>query len=168
MLRQLILVRHGKSDWRHSPAIPDFDRPLNSRGKENVPEMAKSLLKQGFTFDFIVSSPAKRAKSTAKRFAKVFNHDQVKFEPSIYESNSNNLLKLVNGLDNQFQKVIMFGHNPGFTDFVNQLSKAEIYNIPTSGIVVINFPFHSWEMVSMGTGELALFAYPKNDRDDDL
>lgn len=167
MLRQLILVRHGKSDWRNFPSVADFDRPLNSRGKKNVREMAKSLLNQGFTFDFILSSPAKRAKSTAKRFAKVFNHNQVNYEPSIYESNSDHLLKLVNGLDDQFQKVIIFGHNPGFTYFANKLSKAEIYNIPTAGIVVINFPFHSWGMVSMGTGELALFDYPKNEGDDD-
>ncbi|MGY3052499.1 phosphohistidine phosphatase [Pedobacter sp. UYEF25] len=167
MLRQLILVRHGKSDWKNAPADADFDRTLNSRGKKNAREMAERLIKQGFTLNLMVSSPAKRAKSTAKRFAEVFDYTNIIFEPTIYEAGTSSLLHVVNNLDDQFQKVILFGHNPGFTDFANQLSKSDIYNIPTAGIVVINFPFHSWKMIGMGTGELALFDYPKNEEDRD-
>ncbi|MET4082041.1 phosphohistidine phosphatase [Pedobacter sp. UYP30] len=165
-MKQLLMVRHGKSDWGNVD-LADFDRPLNSRGKKNASEMAARLLKQGFNFDLMVSSPAKRAKSTAKRFAKVFKYGDITYEPSIYEAGTSNLLLVVNKLDNQFQKVILFGHNPGFTDFANQLTNADIYNLPTAGIVVITFPFDNWKMVSMGTGELALFDYPKNEGDGD-
>lgn len=167
MLRQLILVRHGKSDWKNSPIIEDFDRPLNKRGKRNAPQMAERLFNRGFNFDLMVSSPAERAKSTAKYFAEVFDYKDIKYEASIYEAGTSTLLNLVNKLDDQFQKVIMFGHNPGFTDFANQLTNADIYNIPTAGIVAMNFSFDSWEMVSMGTGEIALFDYPKNEQDED-
>jgi phosphohistidine phosphatase len=161
MAKKLLLVRHGKSDWGNLD-LKDFDRPLNKRGKENAPEMAERLLEKGFNFDLIVSSPAKRAKSTAKYFAEAYKVDQIQFEESIYEANTTALLKVVNDLNDAANTVIMFGHNPGFTDFANELSNADIYNIPTAGMVLIYFPFDSWKMVSKGTGELVFFDYPKN------
>ncbi|MBO9675785.1 MAG: histidine phosphatase family protein [Sphingobacteriaceae bacterium] len=161
MAKQLLLVRHGKSDWGNLD-LKDFDRPLNKRGKENAPEMAERLVNSDFKIDLIVSSPAKRAKSTAKYFAEAYNIDQIQFEESIYEANTSALLKVVNGLNDSADKVAMFGHNPGFTDFANELCGADIYNIPTAGMVLISFPFNSWQMVSKGTGELVFFDYPKN------
>lgn len=161
MPKKLLLVRHGKSDWGNLD-LKDFDRPLNKRGKENAPEMAERLINRGFKFDLMVSSPAKRAKSTAKYFAEVYNLDDIKFEASIYEANSRALLKVVNDFEDSSDTVVMFGHNPGFTDFANELSNANIYNIPTAGMVLMSFPFDSWKMVSKGTGELVFFDYPKN------
>lgn len=160
-MKQLLLVRHGKSDWGN-PDLKDFDRPLNKRGKENAPEMAERLIKRGFHFDLMVSSLAKRAKSTAKFFAEAYQIDAIQYEESIYEANTNALLKVVNSLNDNADTVIMFGHNPGFTDLVNELSDANIYNIPTAGMVLMSFPFYSWQMVSRGTGELVFFDYPKN------
>ncbi|GAA3977185.1 phosphohistidine phosphatase SixA [Pedobacter ginsengiterrae] len=161
MPKQLLLVRHGKSDWGNL-GLKDFDRPLNKRGKENAPEMAERLINRGFKFDLMVSSPAKRAKSTAKYFAEAYNVDDIKFEEAIYEANSRTLLKVVSDFEDSADVVIMFGHNPGFTDLANELSDADIYNIPTAGMVLISFPFDSWKMVSKGTGELVFFDYPKN------
>ncbi len=161
MAKQLLLVRHGKSDWGNID-LNDFDRPLNKRGKENAPEMAERLVNRGFKIDLIVSSPAKRAKSTAKYFAEAYNIDQIQFEESIYEANTTVLLRVVNALDDAAEKVVLFGHNPGFTDFANELCDADIYNIPTAGMVLISFPFDSWQVVSKGTGELMFFDYPKN------
>ncbi|ARS38957.1 histidine phosphatase family protein [Sphingobacteriaceae bacterium GW460-11-11-14-LB5] len=161
MAKQLLLVRHGKSDWGNID-LSDFDRPLNKRGKENAPEMAERLVNRGFKIDLIVSSPAKRAKSTAKYFAEAYNIDQIQFEESIYEANTTALLQVVNALDDAAEKVVLFGHNPGFTDFANELCDADIYNIPTAGMVLISFPFDSWQMVSKGTGEMVFFDYPKN------
>ena len=161
MAKQLLLVRHGKSDWGNA-GLTDFDRPLNKRGKENAPEMAERLINRGFKFDLMVSSPAKRAKSTAKYFAEAYQVDEIQFEESIYESNSKTLLRVINGFDNAADTIVMFGHNPGFTDLANELSNADIYNIPTAGMVLISFPFNSWQMISKGTGELVFFDYPKN------
>ena len=161
MAKQLLLVRHGKSDWGNLD-LKDFDRPLNKRGKENAPEMAERLIDRGFKFDLIVSSPAKRAKTTAKYFAEAYQTDHIQFEEAIYEANPRTLLKIINGFDDSADSIIMFGHNPGFTDLANELSDADIYNIPTAGMVLISFPFDSWKMVSKGTGAMVFFDYPKN------
>lgn len=160
-MKQLLLVRHGKSDWG-TAAQTDFERPLNKRGKENAPEMAERLFKRGFKFDLMVSSPAKRALTTAKYFAEAYQTENIQLKNSIYEANTTTLLKIVNAFDDTTDTIIMFGHNPGFTDFVNELSDADIYNIPTAGMVLISFPFDSWKMISRGTGEMVFFDYPKN------
>ena len=161
MAKQLLLVRHGKSDWGNLD-LKDFDRPLNKRGKENAPEMAGRLLNKGFKFDLMVSSPAKRAKTTATYFAEAYKTEHIQFEEVIYEADSKTLLRVINSLNDEANTVIMFGHNPGFTDLANALSDADLYNIPTAGMVLISFPFDSWTMVSKGTGEMVFFDYPKN------
>src|SRR5690242_17249759 len=74
-MKTLILVRHAKSSWE-TPGLSDYDRPLNDRGKKDAPEMAKRLKEKGIRIDQIVSSPAKRAKRTARYFADVFNIDK--------------------------------------------------------------------------------------------
>ena len=66
-MRQLLLIRHAKSDWGDF-SLPDFDRPLNERGKRDAPVMAQRLLDKKITIDAFVSSPAKRAKKNSQSF----------------------------------------------------------------------------------------------------
>lgn len=163
MNKQLILVRHGKSDWAVN-GMADFDRPLNHRGHKNAPEMAERLLKRQLIPTQMVSSPAKRAISTAQHFAESWNKKKAEInqQEGIYEANPATLLRIINQLDNHHNRIALFGHNPGLTELVNYLSDAHIYNIPTAGVVVIDFPFDNWALVSQHTGNLYLFDFPKS------
>jgi len=163
MTKQLLLVRHGKSD-KENFNLKDFDRPLNHKGNKNSVAMAEKLLKKGVTAPLIVSSPALRALSTAKHFADVWNIpvEKIHTNLSIYEANTTALLQVVNGFSNNYQTIAVFGHNPGFTDFANYLSDADIYNIPTSGVVRIEFDLDDWAEISKHTGRLLLFDFPNN------
>jgi phosphohistidine phosphatase len=167
MTKQLLLVRHGKSEWGNAH-LADFDRPLNPRGHRNAPEMASRLLNKQFTPQVIVSSPALRAITTARHFSQVWNipENHLAEDPNIYEAGTKALLKVVNELDNQYDKVALFGHNPGFTDFANYLTNAGIYNIPTCGTVLIEFLTNDWKEVSHSTGSPILFDYPKSAEED--
>ena len=161
-MKQLLLIRHAKSDW-NDPAQKDFDRPLNNRGHMNAPEMAQRLVKRGIIPQLIVSSPAMRAQTTAKYFAEALGikKSEIQKEQVIYEASPSSLLKVINQLDNRHNLVALFGHNPGLTTIAVNLCGADIYNIPTCGMVLIEFPFDSWEMISNGTGEMIFFDYPK-------
>ncbi len=64
-MKTLILIRHGKSSW-DDPTLPDFDRPLNERGKKDAPKMAKRLADKKINIDAFISSPAKRAKKNGR------------------------------------------------------------------------------------------------------
>lgn len=162
MSKQLFLVRHGKSDWADAQ-LSDFDRPLNARGNKNAPEMAERIRKKDQIPQLILSSPALRAVSTAKLFAKVWEKEpeKIQLEIDIYEANATNLLKIVNSLNDDFKQVAIFGHNPGLTDFANYLTDAQIYNIPTSGTVLIEFELETWSEISYHNGRLIEFDYPK-------
>ena len=166
-MKHLLLVRHGKSDWANHH-ISDFERPLNARGLRNAPEMASRILNRNQVPELIVSSSALRALTTARHFAQVWDKpvEQIIQERAIYEANVKTLLQVVNQLDNKYQRVAMFGHNPGFTDFANYLADADIHNIPTCGTVLIEFPVDDWAQVSHHTGSLLKFDYPKSLNDD--
>jgi phosphohistidine phosphatase len=166
MPKQLLLVRHAKSDWDNIK-LPDFDRPLNPRGEKNAPEMAKRLVKKGAVPQQIVSSPALRAITTARYFAKEFGlekSDIVK-EPAIYEALTSTLMEVIDNLDNSYSFTALFGHNPGITSVVGNLCNKDLYNIPTCGVVLIEFPFDDWSMISAGTGEMIFYDYPKKGQD---
>ena len=86
-MKTLIVVRHAKSSWDFS-GIDDIDRPLNDRGKKDAPEMAKRLKERNIKVDLFVSSPAKRAKKTAKYFAEEFdvNKKDIVLIDKLYEA----------------------------------------------------------------------------------
>lgn len=163
-MKQLLIVRHAKSD-KDNPGLDDFERPLNARGKKNAPEMAQRMLKKKLIPEQIVSSPAKRAITTAEYFAEAFDIKKTSIlrEPQIYEASSATLMRVINKLPKESDFIAMFGHNPGITDVVARLTGTDLINIPTCGIVLIEFPFDDWEMISQGTGELKMYDYPKKE-----
>ncbi|HEY1023679.1 MAG TPA: histidine phosphatase family protein [Sphingobacteriaceae bacterium] len=163
MPKQLLIVRHAKSDW-NDYNLRDFDRPLNERGSRNAPEMAMRLVKSHLVPQKLISSPAVRALSTAESFAEAFNIEKNKIKQlrEIYEAHTSTLLEIINGLNNRYDYVALFGHNPGVTNLVVKLTDADIYDIPTCGIVLIEFPFDDWGLISSGTGKVNLYDFPKN------
>ncbi|HCN83373.1 MAG TPA: histidine phosphatase family protein [Sphingobacteriaceae bacterium] len=163
MTKHLLLIRHAKSDWSNED-LTDFDRPLNNRGHKDAPAMAERLLKNRLVPQHLISSPAKRAITTAKYFADVFqiNKNLIQQEEDIYEASSSILLKVINRIDDRYGFVALFGHNPALTSVVIDLSNADISDIPTCGMALIKFTFDDWAMISNGTGKLQFFDYPKN------
>jgi phosphohistidine phosphatase len=161
-MKRLFIVRHAKSSW-DDPSLDDIDRPLNNRGKKNAPEMGIRLLKQGILPDLLISSPAKRAFTTAKSIAEKIGYAKknIQIDEGLYHGSSNSMISIIQSLDDEINSVMIFGHNPGFTDFANMLCGINIYNIPTAGIVAIDFNTDTWSEVNYNAGELVFFDYPK-------
>ncbi|WOE70328.1 histidine phosphatase family protein [Hydrogenimonas thermophila] len=161
-MRELFILRHAKSSW-DDPSLADFDRPLNSRGKEDAPLMGEHLAKLGVKPDIIVSSPAKRAKKTAKIVAEQlgFNPEKIEFRETIYEASPQSLLYLVCQFPENAKRVMLVGHNPGLTELANILGDITIENIPTTGVVGIAFDTSKWEEACRMKGHTILFDFPK-------
>lgn len=165
MAKQLLLIRHAKSDWGNAD-LRDFDRPLNKRGKANAPDMAERLVRQRIVPDLIVSSPALRALTTANFFATAWKiaPEAIQKEPTIYEASIKSLVSVINKIDNRYDRIALFGHNPGLTDLANYFD-GHIDNMPTCSVLMLEFPFDDWRMVSADTGKVLLYDYPKNGDD---
>ncbi|MFN5705428.1 MAG: SixA phosphatase family protein [bacterium] len=155
-MKSLILVRHGKAEQIKIDQH-DFDRKLIDRGIEDVNELAKELKENKFNPDLIISSSAKRAFQTAKILARILDIDEksiVKKEV-IYESNISVLLNVINTIEDQYERVIITGHNPTFEYMIEYLSNHEIAGgLSTSGAAHISFDIDTWAMVTEGIGVL--------------
>ena len=163
MTKTLYLVRHAKSSWKN-PGQADTERPLNKRGKNDAPLMGKTLKYRGEIPQLLISSPAKRALSTAKLFAKEFNYKKegIKISESLYMASSKDFYNILVMCDNSLKSIMLFSHNPGITDFVNLISGSNIDNIPTAGAVRIDFEISSWDGIKNTKGEIKFFISPKN------
>ena len=155
MKRTLYIARHAKSSWKDM-SLSDFDRPLNKRGKKDAPFISDLLKENGIHPDLILSSPAKRAKKTAKQYHKTLG-GELRFEESIYEAQLMTLLHLVQEAFKKADSVMIVGHNLEFTALNDMLSDKEIFNIPTSGVVGIVFD----DEVAPHKGKQLFFEYPK-------
>jgi phosphohistidine phosphatase len=163
-MKQLLLVRHAKSDWGDS-SLSDFDRPLNERGKRDAPVMAHRLLDKKISIDSFISSPAKRAKKTAVIFAKTFNteKDTIIFRDELYGAGEEVFFDVIRNADKKSNSIAVFSHNPGITDFANQLTDARIDNIPTCGVFAIKVDCEKWSDFKEAKKEFWFFDFPKND-----
>jgi phosphohistidine phosphatase len=160
-MKTLVLIRHAKSSWKDA-ALNDHDRPLNKRGQSDAPAMAK-LLADKITPDKVYSSTAVRARKTALSFAEEWKikKKKIEFTGSIYEASVTRLMELIQSFDEEWSIVAMFGHNPAFTDLVNQLGNAAIDNMPTCSVAIIDFEEAHWAKLPASKGRLRHFLYPK-------
>ncbi|MDQ1363574.1 MAG: phosphohistidine phosphatase [Pseudomonadota bacterium] len=163
-MKTLILVRHAKSSWDNQ-TLDDFERPLNERGKRDAPRMAQFLKTSGMVPQHIISSPARRARKTAKILAEYLLNDASAIElvGDIYEAASADLFRIARTVEDKVECCMLVGHNPGMTDFANDLINNDndhIENIPTTGIVILNLDLKSWQSVGEGTAVLRQFMYP--------
>jgi phosphohistidine phosphatase len=162
MPKILYLVRHAKSSW-DDPSLADRDRPLSQRGLNSAPDMGRRLAEQGHKPDLVISSPATRALTTAKKIAKEIDCDISKIitDESLYFSGTRNMVNMLEGLDDAYEKVMIVGHNPAMTSLLNILCDSSVDNMPTCAIAVLGFDTESWSELSMTDGELLSYDFPK-------
>lgn len=137
--------------------LSDFDRPLNKRGKQAAPFMAEKMRKRGIHPESIISSPAKRAKKTAKVFSKVLEVPLF-LEEKLYSAEVKEMLWIIQKAFETQDKIMIVGHNPELTLLNDLLSDKEIFNIPTAGIVAIAFTDYP---IEEKRGTQLFFEYPK-------
>jgi phosphohistidine phosphatase len=152
-LKTLFLIRHAKSSWEDT-ALPDKDRPLSGRGRRDVPKMGKRLAKRDVKPDLILSSPARRALTTAEIIAKKLDYKRkdIVVEDRLYSGAVHDLLNVIHKLGDELERVMLFGHNPELTDLAQRLS-SEITHMPTCAVAEFMFSAKSWS--NIGKAKLA-------------
>lgn len=163
-MKRLTLFRHAKSSWSES-SLADHERVLSARGERDAPTMGERLAARKFRPSLIISSSAVRARRTAKLVAAALNYPDefLQIEKELYLATARKILELVCAQADNFGDLLLIGHNPGLTELVNQLLPAlNMDNLPTSGIVAMDFKTTEWSQISEIDAELVFYDYPKN------
>lgn len=164
-MKSLTILRHGKAV--HSEKHPvDSDRPLTKRGHKDIARATKVLKQLTPPIDWIVSSPALRARQTADAVAKELGlQDQIVAEPGLYELGADAILPALGKIPSEVEHALVVGHNPVLEELVSGLCAGSVSrlanSLPTAGIASLELQIMWWEQVRWGCGLLRLYLRPR-------
>jgi len=167
MPRELLILRHAKSDWNvDSPT--DFERPLAKRGKKDAPRVGEWLYREGLVPDLVVSSPAQRAKQTALHACKSmdFKKKKILWDEDVYAADVATLLKVLFRCPAKASTVLLIGHNPGLEELLLYLAGDEVETppdgklLPTATLARLEMP-KDWSDLEPGCAQLVGICRPR-------
>lgn len=157
-MKTLLIMRHAKSDW--STAGADFDRPLNKRGRRDLPLLAHLLGDLEEKPRLILSSPAARARETAEGLAAALGPCDLAFDQRLYLAPPQVLGAALAEQDDRSDPLLVIGHNPGLEEWLALLCGA-CCHLPTAGVAALEMEAERWAAVRPGQGRLRWFFIPR-------
>jgi len=157
-MKKTLIVRHAKATLNFK-GLKDFDRTLDVKGQKDAEMMANQLINNNFIPDYIISSGAKRALSTSAIIASVIGYENKKIEviDSIYTSTCDEIIDIIRGVSNKYNKLMIVGHNPTFHFLCQLLSGENIMRFPTCSMFCLKFDIESWSFIDKGKKEFMIF-----------
>lgn len=161
-MKTLYVMRHAKSAWGE-PGLDDFERPLLEKGKKRTRLVIEYLRKKNIKPELLLTSPAVRALQTAHIMLHGLGMEKecLRIEKTMYTSDSEQLEDLFYDLPSSVDEILMVGHNPAVTSFVNRFIDAKIDALPTSGTVALAFDIINWEEILNIKPKLRFVVFPK-------
>ena len=165
MSRQLLILRHAKSTW-NTQTTTDFARPLNKRGEHDAPRVGRWLRQQGLIPDYVVSSPAERARQTAVKACQALGiaAECLQWDPRIYDATLEQLLAVLADCPEIARTVLLVGHNPGLELLLRYLCRSvpapvDGKLLPTATVAQLKMPA-DWHQLNSGTARLISIVRP--------
>jgi len=126
--------------------------------------MAKRLKNKGFEIHAFLSSPANRAITTAMGHARAFGikTENIIQDHRLYHATSQSILQILSEMEDSIQTLALFGHNPGLTDLIEDLSDFDLWNLPTCAVCGIELNVGSWSQITKAKGQKFYYDYPKS------
>jgi phosphohistidine phosphatase len=162
-MKRLLAIRHAKSDW-DNPSQKDVDRPLNNRGKNDVPEMASRLAKRNIDIDVFISSIAVRTETTTYLLRQFLPNKlaDIELRNDLYLAPAPVFYQVVGKINDRYNTAAIVAHNPGITDFINSLKAGvKIEDIPTCGIFAVEAGVDTWQHFLEAPKHFLFFDYPR-------
>jgi len=156
-MKTLYIIRHGKSSWEFD--LDDHRRPLNKRGLTDADLVGKELKNRVKSVDLVLSSDAERAKTTAKIIVDHLGlpEEMFKLESNLYDFSGHQVIEVIKNCNDEINTLMIFGHNHAFTSIANLYGDTVIDNLPTAGVVEIQFNIDHWKDINVGITVLTVF-----------
>ncbi|GHC63569.1 SixA phosphatase family protein [Ulvibacter litoralis] len=156
-MKTLYMVRHAKSSWEYD--VIDHQRPLKDKGKNDAMAVSEEVKTSIIPPQKMISSDAVRALTTAHYFKDALEISDADFSTNhdLYDFSGQNVMRIIKGLDNSLDRVMLFGHNHAFTSIANMLGSIPIENVPTCGFFMIEFDTDTWSEIKTGKTVRTIF-----------
>jgi phosphohistidine phosphatase len=161
-MKTLLLMRHAKSSWKH-PELPDQDRPLNKRGEKDASRMGKFIREKELIPQLILASPAKRVSQTVDGMqGKMDFKGKVEYVDSLYLAEPSAYLTTLRDIPDNFERVMVVGHNPGLEGLLQILS-GQVESLSTAALAYLVLPIEHWSDLNESIhGELVERVKPRD------
>lgn len=165
MTRELLILRHGKSDW--STGVDDYHRPLKERGIRAAQQVGSWLARQDMLPELVVTSPALRALTTASLACDAMGTGSrvILKDRRIYAADVDALLEVLGDCPPDAGRVMLVGHNPGLEELLVWLAGADIplpadgKLLPTAALARLRMP-SDWRDPGKGCARLESITRP--------
>ncbi len=160
-MKTVYFIRHAKAADK-IPGSDDKDRDLATKGQQDAQLMSKKQKMHGIHPDLIISSTALRALNTAKAFAEVLEYpeEKIQTQEKLYNAEADTIHQALFELGDHVQTVEIFGHNPGISELVIELSGGKADILPTCGIAYIEFNVDQWQAATKDTAQMVYQDFP--------
>lgn len=160
----LILTRHAKSAW-DNPALDDFERPLNGRGRSSARKIGEWLVSQGYLPDTVLVSGARRTVETWGRMAEIMpSTATMESVPALYLANADTILNVLRARKSPV--IMLISHNPGIGEFAHRIVDAppqheKFDKYPTGATTILSFDVTTWAEITWKSGKVLNFIVPR-------
>jgi phosphohistidine phosphatase len=158
-MKRLILMRHAKADMPDDGSS-DKERPLNQRGKRDIPVMASVMIQKYPKSDASMCSDSIRTKETleaVKTFG--FSVGNIDFKSNLYLASVDTMESALAELDDSAESALICAHNPGIAEYIQKLTK-EFEDVPPLGMALIVLNIDKWSDIYSAEGRLVRYDYP--------
>lgn len=161
-MKTLLILRHAKSSWKDA-GLPDHERPLNGRGKQDAPRAGEELRRRDLVPQVIVSSTAKRARQTVEALIEASGFEgELTLEAELYGSGAEAYLEAARRLPQGVQCALLAGHNPDVEELVDLLT-GESVRMPTAALAQVELDLERWQdLTGDEQGKLVSLWTPRN------
>jgi len=165
LARSVLLVLRAE-DTPANPMVPDMDRMLTAKGMRDAEGLGSYLKQHNIPEpDWIFSSPSERTAFTTELMRRHWASDApVAFEDILYTLEFNDYFSFVAGLNDQFRRVMIVGHNPAILNTAKKLMKTHgIEDFPDCGLMEIRWTdLEHWREVRPFSGTSKMAIDPNN------
>lgn len=162
-MKRLVLIRHAATEFGGISGA-DINRRLTAEGRDDAKKMATHLLLQHILPEEIYSSSAVRAMETAGIFSEVLSvgNDKITTVSSLYEPGVAAFYTTVSSISDKTSTAFIFSHNPGVSDFINEMQCHPPVQMPPCGVFAIQMNVESWEQFASAQKQFWFYLQPED------
>lgn len=166
-MKQLIVLRHAKSDWDADYA-GDHERPLSKRGRKAARRIGRWLASNVDEPERVLCSTSVRTSTTWEIVAAAagWNDATVDFEHDLYLSGSATIVASLRALPENVDCAMFVGHMPGVEETVEFLTGRALMPgprgkaFPTAAVAVLDVRC-DWGDLEADCADLIAFTRPR-------